>query len=71
MSTVGWSKVSNKLGKQKTYYIGILFLILAVSSMLFLPDGANLVLLYALGVSAGVGIGIGKPESNSIFEHVI
>lgn len=63
VSTVMWSKISNKLGKQKTYYIGIAFLILTVLSMLFLPENVNLVLLYTLGVGAGVGIGIGKLTS--------
>ena len=54
-----WAKISNKLGKQRTYYIGIIFLIGSVISLLFLPSGVNLGLLYALGVFAGLGIGIG------------
>ena len=53
-----WSKVSQKWGKQKVYYVGMSFWIAVEIAIFFVQPGQfNLVL--ALAVLAGVGVSVG------------
>jgi len=53
-----WSQVSQRIGKQRTYYIGMSIWIL-VALALFLLQPGQMTLLYVLAVLAGVGVSIG------------
>jgi GPH family glycoside/pentoside/hexuronide:cation symporter len=55
---VFWSKVSQKWGKQKVYYVGMTFWI-AVEIVLFFVQPGQFNLLLALAVLAGVGVSVG------------
>jgi len=53
-----WSKVSQKWGKQKVYYVGMSFWI-AVEIVLFFVQPGQFTLLLVLAVLAGVGVSVG------------
>ena len=52
-----WSQVSQRIGKQYTYYIGMSFWIV-VSLVLFFVQPGQISLLFVLAVMAGVGVSI-------------
>eukprot|EP01130_Rhizamoeba_saxonica_P015073 TRINITY_DN6692_c0_g1_i1.p1 TRINITY_DN6692_c0_g1~~TRINITY_DN6692_c0_g1_i1.p1 ORF type:complete len:494 (+),score=63.49 TRINITY_DN6692_c0_g1_i1:23-1504(+) len=61
MSSIGvalWTKVSEKIGKKKTYYIGILMAITILIPTYFFGDTTPLALVFAVPILAGVGIGV-------------
>jgi GPH family glycoside/pentoside/hexuronide:cation symporter len=53
-----WTRVSKRIGKQTTYYIGMSFWVL-VSVVLFLVQPGQIGLLYLLAILAGGGVSIG------------
>lgn len=65
-----WGRVSQKLGKQQVYYLGMSFWILVEIALFFVPRGA-LAPLYVLGPLAGVGLAIGYLVPWSMLPDVI
>lgn len=53
-----WARVSQRIGKQRTYYVGMTFWILVELALFFVPRG-DIRPLYLLGPLAGVGVAIG------------
>ena len=51
-----WNRVSAKIGKKKTYYVGMLFMIVVLLVMFFVQPG-QIGLLFVLGILAGGGVG--------------
>jgi GPH family glycoside/pentoside/hexuronide:cation symporter len=52
-----WNQVSAKIGKKKTYYVGMSFMIAVLFVMFFVQEG-QIALLFVLGVLAGGGVGV-------------
>ncbi len=65
-----WGKVSQRIGKQNVYYIGMTFWVLVEIAIFFVPRG-NLTPLYILGPLAGVGVAIGYLVPWSMLPDVI
>lgn len=55
---VMWARVSQRLGKQRVYYIGMTFWIF-VSMALFFVQPGQILLLFVLAILAGVGLSLG------------
>ncbi len=53
-----WTRVSRRVGKQRTYYAGMSIWIVVCGVLFFLQPGQT-VLLYTLAILAGVGVSIG------------
>lgn len=53
-----WSKVSQKWGKQKVYYVGMSFWIVVEIALFFVQPG-QFTLLLGLAILAGVGVSVG------------
>lgn len=51
-----WNQVSAKIGKKKTYYVGMLFMIVVLLVLFFVQPG-QIALLFVLGILAGGGVG--------------
>ncbi len=65
-----WAQVSRRIGKQRTYYMGMTFWIL-VCVVLFLVQPGQVALLFALAVLAGGGVSIGYLIPWSMLPDVI
>jgi len=65
-----WSKVSQKWGKQKVYYVGMSFWI-AVEIVLFFVQPGQFTLLLGLAILAGVGVSIGYLVPWSMLPDVV
>ncbi len=65
-----WSKVSQRIGKQGVYYIGITIWILVCLLLFFVQPGQTN-LLFALGILAGAGVSIGYLIPWSMLPDVI
>ena len=65
-----WSRVSRRIGKQSTYYIGMTFWI-AVEVVLFFVQPGQVALLFVLAVLAGAGVSIGYLIPWSMLPDVI
>jgi len=65
-----WTRVSRRIGKQSTYYIGITFWI-AVEIVLFFVQPGQVPLLFVLAVLAGAGVSIGYLIPWSMLPDVI
>lgn len=65
-----WARVSQRIGKQRVYYIGISFWILAGVLLFFLQPG-QVNFLFALAVLAGAGVSIGYLIPWSMLPDVI
>jgi len=53
-----WARVSQRLGKQRVYYIGMTFCVVVLSVLFFVQPG-QVPLLFVLAILAGVGISLG------------
>jgi GPH family glycoside/pentoside/hexuronide:cation symporter len=53
-----WTRVSERIGKQNVYYLGVGFFVLALMGMFFLQPG-QVVATFVLAVIAGIGISVG------------
>lgn len=58
LSVLGWARVSQRVGKQNTYYLGVGFWIVAEILLFFLQPG-QVGLMFAVAVLAGIGVSIG------------
>jgi len=65
-----WTRISQRVGKQKVYYWGMSFWV-AVSVALYFVQPGQTVLLFGLGVLAGVGVSIGYLVPWSMLPDVI
>ena len=65
-----WARLSQRQGKQRTYYVGMSFWIL-VSLLLFFVQPGQMVLLFVLAVLAGAGVSIGYLIPWSMIPDVI
>jgi len=65
-----WAKVSDRIGKQKVYYLGAGFFVLALMGMFFLRPGGT-VPIFLLGAMAGIGISVGYLVPWSMVPDVI
>jgi GPH family glycoside/pentoside/hexuronide:cation symporter len=65
-----WSRVSQRIGKQRTYYYGMSVWIL-VSLVLFFVQPSQMPLLFVLGILAGAGVSIGYLIPWSMIPDVI
>jgi GPH family glycoside/pentoside/hexuronide:cation symporter len=65
-----WAKVSDRIGKQKVYYLGAGFFVLALMGMFFLRPGST-VPIFLLGAMAGIGISVGYLVPWSMVPDVI
>jgi GPH family glycoside/pentoside/hexuronide:cation symporter len=65
-----WTRVSRRIGKQSTYYIGMVFWI-AVEVVLFFVQPGQMLLLFVLAVLAGAGVSIGYLIPWSMLPDVI
>lgn len=65
-----WARVSQKIGKQKVYYIGMLVWIL-VGIFLFTVQPGQVTLLFILAILAGAGVSIGYLIPWSMLPDVI
>ncbi len=65
-----WSKISQKWGKQKVYYVGMSFWI-AVEIALFFVQPGQFTLLLGLAILAGVGVSIGYLVPWSMLPDVV
>jgi glycoside/pentoside/hexuronide:cation symporter, GPH family len=65
-----WARISQRIGKQKVYYIGVAIWILILIALYFLQPG-QIVLLYVLGILAGIGVSIAYLVPWSLLPDVI
>jgi GPH family glycoside/pentoside/hexuronide:cation symporter len=65
-----WAKVSDRIGKQKVYYLGAGFFVLALMGMFFLRPG-DTVPTFLLAAMAGIGISVGYLVPWSMVPDVI
>jgi GPH family glycoside/pentoside/hexuronide:cation symporter len=65
-----WTRVSHRIGKQSTYYIGMAFWIVVEIALFFVQPG-QVPLLYVLAILAGVGVSIGYLIPWSMLPDVI
>jgi GPH family glycoside/pentoside/hexuronide:cation symporter len=65
-----WARVSHRIGKQSTYYIGMTFWI-AVEIVLFFVQPGQVPLLFVLAILAGAGVSIGYLIPWSMLPDVI
>jgi len=65
-----WARVSRRIGKQSTYYIGMTFWI-AVEIALFFVQPGQVPLLFVLAILAGAGVSIGYLIPWSMLPDVI
>ena len=65
-----WARVSQRLGKQNVYYVGMTFWILVEVALFFVPRGSVLP-LFVLGPLAGAGLAIGYLIPWSMLPDVI
>jgi GPH family glycoside/pentoside/hexuronide:cation symporter len=65
-----WARVSQRIGKQSTYYIGMTFWI-AVEVVLFFAQPGQVPLLFVLAILAGAGVSIGYLIPWSMLPDVI
>jgi GPH family glycoside/pentoside/hexuronide:cation symporter len=65
-----WARVSRRIGKQSTYYIGMTFWI-AVEIVLFFVQPGQVALLFVLAILAGGGVSIGYLIPWSMLPDVI
>ena len=67
-----WAKVSEKIGKQGVYYVGMAFWVLVEIALFFIPRGeASINLLYIIAPLAGVGVAVGYLIPWSMLPDVI
>jgi GPH family glycoside/pentoside/hexuronide:cation symporter len=52
-----WNQVSLRIGKKKTYYVGMLFMIVVLLVLFFVQPG-QIGLVFTLGILAGGGVGV-------------
>lgn len=65
-----WAQVSQRIGKQRVYYIGMSFWVLVSVALFFVPPGA-VAILFMLGILASVGVAIGYLVPWSMLPDVI
>ncbi len=65
-----WARVSRRIGKQNTYYIGMAFWIVVEIALFFVQPG-QVPLLFVLAILAGVGVSIGYLIPWSMLPDVI
>jgi GPH family glycoside/pentoside/hexuronide:cation symporter len=65
-----WTRVSDRIGKQNVYYVGMTFWVLVSLGLYFVPRG-NITPLYVLAPLAGVGVAVGYLIPWSMLPDVI
>ncbi len=65
-----WAKVSERIGKQNVYYLGVGFFVVALMGLFFLQPG-QVVATFVLAMVAGVGISVGYLVPWSMVPDVI
>jgi glycoside/pentoside/hexuronide:cation symporter, GPH family len=65
-----WARISQRIGKQRVYYIGAAIWIVILVALYFLQPG-QITLLYILGILAGIGVSIAYLIPWSLMPDVI
>jgi glycoside/pentoside/hexuronide:cation symporter, GPH family len=65
-----WARISQRIGKQRVYYVGAAVWIVILVALYFLQPG-QITLLYVLGILAGIGVSIAYLVPWSLLPDVI